>query len=160
MAKRATYTEEDKARCYLALNANDGNIKRTAKETGFPETTVRRWAADFKHGLIPRQDVVEQLADDFISKAEDVRWKALLEAERKIPEGKLNELTTLMGVLTDKIDRVRGVGKPDPGQHSLPDAKELAVILGGAVAMGLEMARQRQGEIIDADVIEQPALPA
>jgi hypothetical protein len=35
---RAAYTEQDKARVYVVLTANEGNVKRTARETTYRST--------------------------------------------------------------------------------------------------------------------------
>ncbi len=40
------YTPEEKAAALAALEANRGNLKRTARECGLPVTTLRRWDAE------------------------------------------------------------------------------------------------------------------
>jgi transposase-like protein len=40
---RASYTSADHELVARTLETNTGNVKRTAQETGIPETTVRRW---------------------------------------------------------------------------------------------------------------------
>src|SRR5512132_4142318 len=72
VASRATYTDEQKAQVYVALTANDGNVKRTSRETGVPEGTVRTWKNLWKSEP-PAADKVEEAASDFIGEAETVR---------------------------------------------------------------------------------------
>ena len=48
MAGRAKYTEEDRAKVFVLLRTNDGNVKRTSREAGVPENTVRR-LLDLRH---------------------------------------------------------------------------------------------------------------
>lgn len=43
----AFYSREDRARVYTTLLSNEGNVKRTARDTGVNATTVRRWKREF-----------------------------------------------------------------------------------------------------------------
>jgi hypothetical protein len=40
---RRAYSEQDKAQSLLVLDANGGNIKRTARQIGIPVGTLRAW---------------------------------------------------------------------------------------------------------------------
>jgi len=163
VAGRATYTEADKAKVYVVLTANDGNVKRTSRETGVPENTVRRWRNEFRENP-PAIEAVTEAAGDFIEDADRVRHKALLLIEKKVDAGdaKLNELNNTVGILTDKIDRARGLGDSRRVEHShqisAPD--ELRALMGDFVAGMKELATNREAEIMDAEIVEQPALPS
>jgi len=167
MAGRATYTEQDKARVYVVLRANtsdewpDGNVKRTSRESGVPENTVRRWRDEWKKNGPPDTEEVEAAVTEFVDDAERVRNLALKRIEALIPGStKINELNNTVGILTDKLDRARGIGKPSgEARPALPATEELAALMGAAVAGAIQAAQRRQEEIVDADVIEQPALP-
>jgi len=164
MAGRATYTEQDMATVYVTLMTNEGNVKRTARETGMPESTVRRWRDEWEKNGPPRMEEVEAAIGNFLEATERVRNKALLEIERQIEAGELKNaaLVTAFGVLTDKIDRAKGIGSRVEHEHrlALPSHEELASLMVGAVEAAKIAARERDEEIIDAEVIEQPALPA
>ena len=43
MAGRATYTEADKAKVFVVLTTNEGNIKRTSRETGVPAAVIHNY---------------------------------------------------------------------------------------------------------------------
>ena len=43
----ASHSNADRSLVYTTLLSNDGNVKRTARETGINETTVRRWKKEF-----------------------------------------------------------------------------------------------------------------
>jgi transposase-like protein len=162
VAGRATYTEADKARVYVVLQANDGNVKRTARETGVPENTVRRWKQQFEQDGPPNTDLVEVEAGDFIEDAERVRHKALRKIEQRIDadDAKLNELNTTVGILTDKIDRVKLPNRQVDHVHHLPPADQIREVMAAFAQRQLEMARNREEEIVDAEIVEQPALPS
>ena len=162
MAGRATYSEAERARVYVVLTANQGNVKRTARDTGVPESTVRRFKQDFEQNGPPSLEEVEQEVGDFLSDAERVRHKALLELERKIPDATPSALVATVGVLTEKIGLVRGLATGRVEHvHSLPSPDEIRAALAGVVQGAIDASRQRQEEIIDADFEEQAtkALP-
>ena len=166
MAGRTTYTDDELARLYVALTANEGNVKRTARDTGVPESTVRKWKNTWEAEGPPDIGKVEQAIGDFTDAAERVRDKALLAIEEKIPGAKVGELTTLVGVLDDKITRARGlaVGRVEH-VHTLPPAEEIKAVLGAVFQGSLEAAAQRESEIVDAEIITveeqaQKGLPA
>lgn len=162
MAGRRQYSEDDKAKVYVVLAANDGNVKRTARETGVPENTVRRWRNEFQEAP-PRTELVEQAMGDFVEEAESVRNLALARIKDLIPTStRINELNTTVGILTDKIDRARGLGETRTvkHEHELTSSDELKALMGGFVKEMRARASEREEEIQDAEIVEQAALPA
>lgn len=153
------FNDSERARVYVVLTANDGNVKRTARETGVPESTVRRWKKEFETNP-PDIDNVEVAVGDFVETAERVRWLALEQLEKKLRAGdaSVRDLTVLVGVATDKLDRARGVAAKVEHVHSLPSADELRGALSAVVEGMIEAATTRQDEIdiIDGDWSEVP----
>jgi transposase-like protein len=161
VAARATYNESDKARVYVVLASNDGNVKRTSRETGVPENTVRRWKKEFEESP-PSTELVETAVGDFVGDAERVRHKALLKIEALIDgdKVKVGELNNTVGILTDKIDRARGLDvKRVEHEHRLDPASVREALVGFMQDMQ-QMSRAREVEIVEAEVVEQAALPA
>lgn len=161
MAGRSPYTDEDRSRIFVVLAANDQNVKRTARETGVPENTVRRWKKEFEKDP-PKVENIEAAVGDFVGDADRVRHKALRLIEKKIDGGdaKVNELNNTVGILTDKIDRARGLVDRRVVEHKLPSADEIRAALGAFAQEAQALATQRQADIEITDVVEQPALPA
>lgn len=164
MAGRTTYSDDDLARLFVSLTANEGNVKRTARDTGIPESTVRRWKTEWETKGPPSYEAVEQAVSTFAEDAERVRDKALKAIEEKIPGAKVGELTTLVGVLDDKIMRARGLATGRVEHvHALPPADEIREVLAAVFQGAVQTAAARELDIIDAEVIEeqaQKALPA
>jgi transposase-like protein len=165
MAGRATYTEEDKARAFVVLAANDGNVKRTARELSLPVGTLRSWRTQFEENP-PDVALLEQAVTDFVGRATSVRDDALevigmkLKLLKEDPKtAKLAELGTVFGILTDKIDRASGVSQKVSHEHHLPPADEVRALMHGFVTGMQDMARAREEEIVEAEIVEQPALP-
>lgn len=162
MAGRTTYTEADKARIYVVLTANDGNVKRTARELGFPESTVRNFKREFETNP-PSPQAVEArdiAAGDYTGDLEQIRQELATALRKQIPEMKGKDLAVALGIVDDKLTRARGLAtERTETVHRLPSAEELA-LAGQMLAQGaIEAARQRQQEIMEANVREQPALP-
>lgn len=167
MANRATkFSDADKARTFVALTANDGNVKRTTRDTGVPESTVRRWKQEWEQNGPPDTSAVEEAVESFYTEAEEVRLEALRALRQKIndPRTTVSALVAVVGVLDDKIARVKGIGASSRIEHklTLPSAEEAAELMRGFVQAGIEAARRRDEEIIDAEIVEQPraGLPA
>lgn len=168
MAGRGTkFTEADRARVFVSLTANDGLVKRTARDTGIPETTVRRWKTDWEKNGPPDTSELAEAIDTFVEEADTVKLEALREIRKRIPESKttVSALIAVVGVLDDKTARVKGIGQSSKVEHKLvlPSAQEARELMQGFLEAGAEAARRRDEEIVDAEFVEQApqgALPA
>jgi len=163
MAGRTTYTEESKTRVFVVLSANDGNVKRTARETNVSESTVRNWKREWEKNP-PSKELVEVEVNSpggYVSELEAARNEALATLRNKIPSMNGSQLGVVFGILEDKLTRARGLAtERTETVHKLPSADELA-LAGHMLAQGaIAAAQQRQQEITDSAVREQPhALP-
>jgi len=165
---RATYSADDKARAYVVLQTNEGNLKRTARDTGIPEPTIRRWRNEWAAEGPPPLDSIQEAATDMIGEAEKVRDLSLkrirerLESDNVKDQGTLPQLATVYGIVTDKIDRARGIAdKRVEHVHALPSPDEIRGALTALVAGVQQGHAVREEEIEDAEIIdEEPrALP-
>lgn len=160
MAGRTTYTEQDKARLYVVLTANNGNIKRTARETGIPESTVRNFKREFDENPPAREAVeAEAVSGDYIGELESLRTQIIGALRKEIPQMKGQQLAIAFGIVEDKLTRARGLATERTEHvHKLPSPEEIA-LAGQMLAQGaIEAARTRQLEMQEANVREQPAL--
>jgi transposase-like protein len=163
MAGVSKYTEADRAAVYFSLQITGGNIKRTAREAGYPESTVRGWKKDFAENGPPSAEAIEEVSSDFIKDGERIRNKALDRIEQVLDDPlskpKLAELNTTVGVLTDKLNTARGLDvKRVEHQHHLPDAEEARELMRGFASELIAMSASRDGEIIDAEIVETKSL--
>ena len=158
MAGKSPYSDKDKATVYAVLLSNEGNVRRTARDTGVNVSTVRRWKTDFVDNP-PPPDVVAEVVGEFVTDAKRVRNKALLEIERQIDEGTFKgaALVTVVGVLDDKITRVEGpVSRSQVDHvHHLPSRDEARALMDGLLTGAIESGRVRQAELVDAELTEQ-----
>jgi len=159
MAGRATYSEDAKAKVFAALAANDGNVKRTARDFGIPSSTIRRWRDDWEREKnLPSQEALEVATNDFLTEAKEVRNLAIAELKRKIPSANVSQLVATVGMLTDKVDRVEHVStQVIDHKISLPSSEEIAEALRGLQQVALEAAARRDEEIVEAELVALPA---
>lgn len=154
------YTDDDRARAYVYLTANEGNIKRTARETGIPISTLRTWRDEWEAAGPPDTADVVVVAGEFVQDAERVRNKALLELEKKIPQATPSALVATIGMLTDKLNIAQGLATSRHETiHSLPSGEDIKAVLGPVLERAIQAAQMRDEEIIDAEVIDLKALP-
>jgi len=163
VAGRAKYSDEDKSRAYVALATNDGKIKPTARDTGIPTSTLRMWRDEWEKNGPPQQELVQKAAMDFLGESEEVRNLALTKMKEKLEkgDGTLAQIATVFGVLDDKITRAKGLATSRTEHvHTLPSADEVRELMSGFVSGAIDAAKQRQEEIVDAELVEPKALPA
>lgn len=164
MAGRASYTEEQKASVYVTLASNEGNVKRTARDTGVPVSTIRRWRSEWDRlESLPSHDAVNEAMGNFAERAESLRWKALVELERQLSTARPGDLIKIVGILDDKITRARGLAdRTVEHRHVLPSAEELSALVQGFAEATRQAALERAGDVIDAEIVEQAprALPS
>lgn len=155
---RSTYTQEDKAKVLAVLAGNSGNIKRTARETGVPVNTVRRWKTQNGQGQGPPQALVVAAVTEFVDEAQEVRNLALAALKAKVISGDLtgSALVAAIGMLDDKIRVAKGMPTSRTEHvNTLPPADEVRGILEGYGAALIAGATQRTAEIVDAEIVAE-----
>jgi transposase-like protein len=152
VTKRRKYTASDRAKVFAELEINEGNIKRTARNTGFPVSTVRDWKVEWEKGGVDT-DTVEALPEvigDFVEEATRVRDKLLMRLEQKVDSGDITarEIVPALGMLTDKIRAYQGLNDVKH-QHTvnLPQLDEIESKLAGALKQLVAAGNRRQHEI-------------
>lgn len=163
---RRTYSDSDRARVFAELTATDGNIKRTARHTGIPVSTVRFWKQQWDKGGVPAvvQEALPMVVGDFIADATRVRDKLLVYLEEKVDRRELSakEIVPALGMIVDKLRAYQGLEKVSRVEHTIefPELSkmrdEMAVIIRELVSAG-----NKRQEIIEGEWEEsaQEALP-
>jgi transposase-like protein len=155
------YSDKEKARVYTVLTYNDGNVKRTARETGVPVATVRGWRDQWaKYGgpqAVLLEAVTDEVVGDFVEDAERIRDKALSVLEQKIEAGEITakDLITTINTLTDKVRLIQGQATSRTEQlTSGPDPREFGAALVQYLERAAEMQELRAADIEDAEFEE------
>lgn len=161
---RRAYTDEDKAKALVVLTANGGNKAMTAREIDIPLPTLRTWIREWeKEDVGPPASVTALMPvvqAEFLEKAERVQLQLIDKIEELIPEAGIKNLTplaTTLGILTDKIDKIRGVNvhRPEELRVVLPTAEEAAGFVSSFLEAALKQQQQREEDITDVEVIEE-----
>jgi transposase-like protein len=100
------YSREQKAEVLAILEANSGNLKRTAAETGIDHSTIRYWYEnrDRFRELQPQKII------DLASKAEsNAHLLADSIATHDLDTASLSQKATAYGVMIDKMQLLRGL---------------------------------------------------
>lgn len=167
---RRTYSPEDQARVAVILQANAGNVKRTARETSVPPMTVRDWKVKWEAEGYPDpiEEVLPAISEEITERMDYARGLAVDTVIAKLRDGKVSakDAAWIAQVFTDKIQLIRGMAtsRSESVQVAAVDAKALAAELAGYVAKTVEAAKDRHEEITieDGEWSEQaqPALAA
>jgi transposase-like protein len=139
--RKRQYSDEDKATALATLDANDGNVKRTATQLGIPHKTLDDWAKGRnQHPAVAelRTHKKGSLAEKF----ENLAHLIVDACPRKSVQATLSQCAVSSGIATDKAIRLREE-EPD-----INPAVELARILGISVKQLPPTLRLEPGEEI------------
>jgi len=104
---RRSYSDADKATALAALDANGGNVKRTASQLNIPHKTLDDWAHGRKlHPAVAELRTVKKgaLADKF----ENLAHHLLDAMPEKIQKATLSQCAVTAGIAVDKAKILRG----------------------------------------------------
>jgi transposase-like protein len=107
---RRRYSDETRAAALAALQANGGNVARTAAQIGVGEDALRTWARGLRHPEARQMSVVktEPLAEAF----ERLARLMLAVATEGADQLDAKDAMIAAGIATDKVIALRGGGAP------------------------------------------------
>jgi len=127
------YSLEQKAEVLALFDANEGNLKRTASETGIDPATLRYWIRNRdKYKQIQPQKII-----DLATKSElNAHLLADSIANHDLENATLASKATAYGIMIDKMQLLRGL--PTSITESV-ERQELTVILESALAAAIDV---------------------
>lgn len=107
MAKRQ-YSDDEKAIALTYLDVNKGDVAKTARQVGVPSMTLRAWSQGRNIHPVVMQICTEKKGD--LAERYEEKIHLLVDAINadKISEAPLQQLTTAIGILQDKVMALRG----------------------------------------------------
>lgn len=99
------YTLEDQGRALAALEANNGNITRTARDTGISASTIRGWRDNPTPEITASRD---QKAKTLAEELEALAFTLAHALPARIDEANLSQVTTSLGIVIDKLQLLQG----------------------------------------------------
>ena len=101
------YSDVDKATALLSLEANGGNVLRTARALNIPQQTLREWAAS-KHTSVDVPNIRDKKRPELIDLFLNEVYEAVGLMPDKRAEASYSDLGRMVGILTDKIQLLKG----------------------------------------------------
>lgn len=140
MATRRQFSDKDKAAALAVLDANNGNVFKTAKQLNIGRTTLEGWSK----GRGINHDVPElrqHKKDEISQRLVEIVHKLIDAMPDKITDANLQQVSTSIGIAVEKIQLLDG----DPTErneivdHGLNDSDRAS-----RIAALLERARTRR----------------
>ena len=122
MARRQ-YSDADKASALAALDANGGNVARTARELSIPRQTLDSWTNErgINHDVPElRQEKRGELAEQLEAIAYTLAGDLVKQDKRELAT--LQQIATSLGIVVDKMQLLRG--KPTAINEEVSDSRE------------------------------------
>lgn len=159
MQQRRVYTDRDKAVAYTALLANNGVIKKTARELAIPVPTLRSWVRHWEKEGGPEGQIdlaeLEQVKKDYVDELIEVRDLTIQRLKVVVPRStNLNHLTHALNTVTDKVRLLNGESTSRTEMITTVSPKEFAEEFVGYLKQAAKEARQRK-DSIDAEFFEE-----
>ncbi len=101
------YTDAQKAAALAALDANQGNIKRTSAQCGIPRQTLQSWTNQDRKIEVEKLRVKKR--GDLAEKMEFFLMAALEVLPARIKQASFRDLATGIGIVSDKLAYIKGL---------------------------------------------------
>jgi len=132
--KRREYSDEQRAEALALLDANEGNVRRTARELGIPRGTLLSWKDKPKAGV---SKLRPQKRGSLFEAGKNVAWllAGKLQDEEKLRKASYRDIATSFGIVVDKLEVLRKLEMGEnPRQMRTPDLTDeqlLTIATGG-----------------------------
>jgi transposase-like protein len=101
------YSDSDKAAALVALDTNEGNVAKTARQLGIPRVTLLAWSKP--DGVSDEvSDIQHTKKGDLAARFLDIIYQMVEVIPDKIPDADIRSLITGVGILTDKYQLLTG----------------------------------------------------
>lgn len=105
--ERRQYSDNDKATALAALDANGGNVNKTAKQLGISESTLRSWV-NGRGTNVEIADLRERKKDQLAGRLVEIAHLLIDAMPAKITDANLQQSATTLGITIEKIQLLDG----------------------------------------------------
>jgi len=102
LPSRYSYTERDKELARVLYEMNEGKLLETAETIGVNPGTLRKWVESHPSDKELEEERKKQ-RNRFIQEAWEVIHDGLSLLKKRLPQGNLKEIATIVAILVDKI---------------------------------------------------------
>ncbi|NJL03082.1 MAG: transposase [Spirulinaceae cyanobacterium SM2_1_0] len=106
MAQRRKYSDQEKAGALAVLDANSGDVRKTARILGIPYTTLREWCITGPHNDVAELRKHKKI--DLAQRLEQIARELTYALPYKIKAANLQQTATSMAIAIDKMQLLRG----------------------------------------------------
>src|SRR5687768_17475238 len=106
MSKRQ-YSDNEKGAALAALDANDGNVNRTARQLSIPRTTLLEWIAA-RHVSSDVSDIRHDKRKELSDRLEELAHTLVDILPAKLPAASVRDLAGALIVAVDKMQLLKG----------------------------------------------------
>lgn len=103
---RRYWTDDERYSVLAAVDANGGDVAKTARETGVPDSTIRCWRLG--HRCPEALQLRDEKKGNLANACEELAWLFASEIPRKVDKAPLNHLTAGLGIMVEKTRLLRG----------------------------------------------------
>ena len=132
MSTKRRYSDEDKATALTVLAANNGDLRKTSRDTGVPFSTLRKWANNqgvnqsvITKGITKKKELSAEL--------EDLAYKIVGVMPDKLDSASLQQLATSLGITIDKMQLLQGKPTERNETHATIEVKPIDYRVGLAL---------------------------
>jgi hypothetical protein len=104
--QRRDYSDDERAEALAVLDANGGNLSRTAREVGVPRKTLAQWVTG--RAALRVADLRQRKKGLLADALEDFGWQVIEALAGRVEQGNLVQLATTLGIAVDKMQLLRG----------------------------------------------------
>lgn len=134
------YSDEDKANALLALEANGGNLKRTATQLKIPMSSLRDWREN--RGTPPSVlEIREEKRGPLAERLEDIAHKIVDGMPNAIAGANLQQQAMAVAIMVDKAQLLQG--KPTGINENRGDSPADIAARVGEILQAAKDARQK-----------------
>lgn len=141
MVQRRSFSDNDKAAALAALDANGGNVLRTAKQLNVPRSTLQEWANGRVNHDVP--ELRQRKKEDLASRLVEIAHQLIDAIPDKIYDANLQQVSTSLGIAVEKIQLLQGQAteRSEIIDNGLSDSERAA-----RIAALLDRARERRDQ--------------
>jgi transposase-like protein len=107
VVSKRQYSDNDKASALAALDANKGNVNRTAQQLDIPRKTLEMWAAN-RHLSADVANIRQEKKASLAEKFEELAEKLVDDLIARVGQGKFVEEATAAAIAIDKMQLLKG----------------------------------------------------
>lgn len=103
---RRWWTDDERESILAAVNSNGGDVAKTARQLGVPDSTIRCWVKG--HRCPEALQLRNEKNGDLANACEEIAWQFAAVIPRKIDDAPLNQCAVSFGIMVDKMRLLRG----------------------------------------------------